>query len=156
MPRFKLKGALEHSAAADLWKHTLSRIPTVYGRLTYLASLRDTNSGVYRHHGLSTVYGREDSASAMRESHEEAFAEWLNLDLRAKTADLREYAEKLEDPLKVVLRHLASTATSESQLPDDARPMERKLFHRDFDMAVELLRRGFGEHLNGRVSSPPV
>lgn len=131
----------------------MSSIPTAYGRLTYLASLRDPNSGIYRHHGLSTVYGREESARAMRESHEEAFAEWLNLDLEAKTADLREYADKLEDPPEAVLRHLASTATSEAQLPDDARPMERKLFHRDFDMAVELLRRGSGERSSGRVSS---
>ena len=149
-----MKGALEHSAAADLWKHTLSRIPTVYGRLTYLASLRDRNSGVYRHHGLSTIYGREESAHAMRDSHEQAFAEWLKLGLEAKTADLGEYAGELEDPREVVLKHLATTAASEFQLPDNARPMERKLFHRDFEIAVELLSRGACGHSNGRGSSP--
>ena len=154
VPRFKLKGALEHSAAADLWKHTLSRIPTAYGRLTYVASLRDPNSGVYRHHGLSTVYGREESTRAMRESHEQAFTEWLNLDLETKTADLGEFAKGLEDPPDLVLKYLAMTAMSEFQLPDGALPMERKLFHRDFNMAVELLSGGFGGHSTGRGSAP--
>ena len=64
MPRFKVKGALERSAAEDLWRHTLSRIPTLFGRIAYLASLRDPNSGIYRHHGLSAVFGRDESSNA--------------------------------------------------------------------------------------------
>src|SRR6478672_862944 len=71
MPRFRLKGMLERNALADLWKHTLSQIPSTYGRLAYLASLRDANSGVYRHHGLSAAFGREESVSAMRKSHQD-------------------------------------------------------------------------------------
>jgi hypothetical protein len=155
VPRFKLKGALERSAAADLWKHTLAHVPTVYGRLMYLASLRDANSGIYRHHGLSTVYGREESARAMREIHEQVFVEWLKMDLEAKTADLREYAAGLEDPPDVVLKYLASTPISEFQLPDDARKTERKLFRRDFEIVVELLSRGSGAPSRARGSSPP-
>ena len=144
MPRFKLKGALERSAAADLWKHTLSGIPTAYGRLSYLTSLRDANSGIYRHHGLTAVFGREDSARALRESHEQAFMEWLELDLEAKTADLRDYITGLEDAPDVVLKYLASSARNEFQLPESARRAERHLFHRDFETAVTLLRYGFG------------
>ncbi|MDP9115300.1 MAG: hypothetical protein M3O20_16675, partial [Acidobacteriota bacterium] len=75
MPRFKPKGMLERDALADLWKHTLSQIPTVYGRLVYLASLRDPNSGTYRHHGLSASFGREQSIYALRKSHEQTFLE---------------------------------------------------------------------------------
>jgi len=143
MPRFKLKGALEGSASADLWKRTLSRVPTAYGRLTYLVSLRDPNSGLYRHHGLAAVFGREDSTRALWKSHEQAFLEWLALDLEAKTADLREYIEGLDEDREVVLRHLASSARNEFQLPDSARASERRLFHRDFETAVALLRSDF-------------
>jgi hypothetical protein len=46
---------LERSATADLFKNTLSRIPTLFGRLAYLASLRDSNSGIYRHYGLASI-----------------------------------------------------------------------------------------------------
>jgi hypothetical protein len=145
MPRFKLKGALERSASADLWKQTLSRIPTAYGRLTYLVSLRDPNSGVYRHHGLSAVFGRDESVRALRESHEQAFLEWLTLDLELKTTDLREYINGLEEDREVVLRYLARSARSEFQLPDSARASEKLLFHRDLETAVALIRSGFGE-----------
>jgi len=150
MPRFKIKGALERSAAADLWKRTLSGIPTAYGRLAYLASLRDQNSGVYRHHGLMATFGREESTRALRESHERCFLEWLNLDLESKTADLGEFTEGLEDPPEMVLKYLATAARSEFQLPDSALPMERELFHRDFDTAAALLSHRFSGERGGR------
>jgi len=156
MPRFKPKGVLERSALADLWKNTLSRIPSTYGRLTYLASLRDANSGVYRHHGLASLFGRDQSAQALRKSHELAFQEWLELDLEGKSADLKGYIAELEDPPGVVLQHLAHSAPSEFQLPDNAGAAERRLFQRDFRTAVELLTRELAAGWSGRASSPPA
>src|SRR5665213_1975990 len=102
MPRFKPKGMLERNALADLWKHTLSQIPSTYGRLAYLASLRDPNSGSYRHHGLSAAFGREDSTDALRKSHEDTFLEWLTLPLAAKDADFRTYFQSVEESPRVV------------------------------------------------------
>ena len=87
MPRFKPKGSLERTAADDLWKHTLSRIPAVYGRLMYLTSLRDPNSGLYRHHGLSAAFGRDESSKPLKQSHERTFLEWLKLPLPDKNRD---------------------------------------------------------------------
>jgi hypothetical protein len=144
MPRFKLKGTLERSASADLWKHTLSRIPTVYGRLAYLVSLRDANSGIYRHHGLAAVFGRDDSARALRESHEQTFVDWLKLDLESKIADLRQYIEGLDDAPPLVLNYLGNSAKNEFQLPESTREADRRLFHRDFETAVAVLRNVLG------------
>src|SRR6202171_603321 len=107
MPRFKLKGMLERNALADLWKHTLSQIPSTYGRVVYLASLRDANSGIYRHHGLSAAFGREESLSALRKSHEDAFREWLNLPLPDKSADLVAYFQSLDENPRQVVTYLA-------------------------------------------------
>lgn len=156
MPRFKIKGVLERSAATDLWRRTLSAIPTAYGRLAYLASLRDQNSGVYRHHGLMATFGREASTRALRESHERCFLDWLNLDLESKTRDLREFIEGLEDTPEVVLRYLTTKHRNEYQLPDRCLPMERELFHRDFNMAAALLSHGFDKERVYRESSPPA
>src|ERR1700693_18750 len=102
MPRFKPKGMLERNALAELWKHTLSGISSAYGRLTYLASLRDPNSGQYRHHGLSTAFGRDESIMAMRQSHQQVFREWLKLPLSGKTSDLAEYLMSLDEEPAVV------------------------------------------------------
>src|SRR5712691_10477786 len=107
MPRFRSKGVLERTALADLWKHTLSQIPTVYGRLAYLASLRDPNSGAYRHHGLSAAFGREESGKALKQSHEGIFSEWLNLALAEKSGDLGNYLRDL-DALFQILRNASA------------------------------------------------
>ena len=48
---------LERGAASDLWRHTLSQIPSVFGRLVYLSSLRNPNTDSYEHHGFSQMFG---------------------------------------------------------------------------------------------------
>jgi hypothetical protein len=140
MPRFKVKGVLERSAAGDLWKHTLSRIPTLFGRIAYLASLRDSNSGIYRHHGLSTVFGRDDSAKALRESHEQAFLEWLTLKMEEKYYDLSRYLVELEDPASAVVSHWLSARIYRIYVPGSARETERELFCSDLEALLETIR----------------
>jgi hypothetical protein len=128
---------LERSAKADLFKNTLARIPTIFGRLTYLASLRDSSSGVYRHHGLACIFGRDESRKALAESHEAVFQEWLNLALAEKKDDLSEYIDALEDPRPVVLEHWTRIPTYHSYMPASARPSERELFRIEFEVLLE-------------------
>ena len=154
MPRFRPKGVLERSASGDLWKNTLSRIPTVYGRLAYLASLRDQNSGIYRHHGLSTLFGREESCKALRESHVIVFQEWLNLPLSEKYVELTGYLNSLEDSSKVVLDHWIRAGSYKNLLPDGARKPEIELFSRDLAALVEVVRNGLNGAASARASSP--
>ncbi|MDP1532609.1 MAG: hypothetical protein Q8L92_03395, partial [Rubrivivax sp.] len=47
------------SASDDVWRRTLRQIPTVYGRLVYLAQRRSPDSGLYEHHGLAKMFGEE-------------------------------------------------------------------------------------------------
>src|SRR5271156_3406950 len=167
MPRFKPKSVLERSAVGDLWKHTLSRIPTLYGRLTYLASLRDTNSGAYRHHGLSIVFGREESGKALRESHEQAFVEWLKLSLAEKRDDLVHCLATLEDPQgmvvesspvvdpRLVVEHWLRSGIYRTMAPSAARPVENELFCRDLEALLETVRLSRRPGESGPGSLPP-
>lgn len=156
MPRFKPKGVLERTAVNDLWKHTLSRIPTVFGRLAYLASLRDPNSGIYRHHGLSTAFGRDESVRALRSSHEEAFLEWLRLPLAEKHDDLRKYLMTVEDPSKTVVDHWIQSRAYRLQIPTAARPVEGELYCTELEALLEVMRGGLDAGGSGQESSLSV
>lgn len=131
---------LERSATADLFKNTLSRIPTLFGRIEYLALLRDANSGIYRHHGLASIFGREESRRALLQSHETVFAEWLNLSLAEKREDLSEYLHRLEDPPPVVLDHWVRVRAYRSYMPASARESERELFCTELDVLLETFK----------------
>jgi hypothetical protein len=153
MPRFKPKFLLERTATEDLWRHTLSRIPTVFGRLMYLASLRDPNSGIYRHHGLSVAFGRDDSNRALKDSHHKTFREWLKLPLAERSADLSLYLGALEDPTDVVVDHWLSSKQYREQVPSSARTMERELFTQDFEILLETIRNSWADAAPGPTSS---
>jgi len=140
MPRFKPKGVLERTAMDDLWRHTLSRIPTVFGRLAYLASLLDASSGAYRHHGFTEAFGREKSVSAMRESHERVFVEWISLSMRDKYGVLGQYLDSLEDPAPTVVEHWLKSRVYKAYVPGAARDMERDLFCSDLEALLAMIR----------------
>jgi hypothetical protein len=144
MPRFKPKGMLERNPLADLWKHTLSQIPTTYGRLVYLASLRDPNSGIYRHHGLSAAFGREESVAALRKSHEDTFREWLSLPLSLKRADLITHFHNVQENPRQVVAYLARATPYLSQVPDSASPAQRRQFKMEMEILLELLKNDSG------------
>lgn len=148
MPRFKPKGMLERDPLADLWKHTLSQIPSVYGRLVYLASLRDPNSGLYRHHGLTLAFGREESTRALRESHQKVFREWLNFPLASKSSDLTEYLKGLEEGSAVVAANWLRTGHFRNLMPDQATRAQSAQFIQESAALLELIR-------NADAAGPP-
>jgi len=140
MPRFRPMAKLERKALADLCKHTLSRIPTLSGRLVYLATLRDVNSGTYRHHGLAAAFGREEAIRALKESHQTAFQGWLNLSLAEKNQDLEDYLIALDDPTDEVIQHWLHSGVYRSYVPATARVAETELFCRDLETLLQLMK----------------
>jgi len=131
---------LERSASADLFKNTLSRIPTIFGRLFYLASLRDPNSGFYEHHGLRVIFGKDESRRALLDSHLQTFQAWLSLPMQEKIEDLRTYLATLEEPYPGVVRVWTETQTYRLCLPMGIRESEKQLFFQEFEALLQFLR----------------
>lgn len=140
MPRLKPSGMLERNALADLWKHTLSAIPSTYGKLMCLAGLRDANSGHYRHYGLSAAFGREESASALRQSHEQVFKEWLKLPVPEKSSDLEQYLAGVEEVPATVAGNWLRGGYLETLVPDRATRAQRAQFSQELALLFELIR----------------
>lgn len=134
------KERFPRSAAADLWKQTLSQIPSQFGRLAYLAGLRDPNSGRYLHHGLSAVFGEESANDALRASHEEAFTRWLDFGLEQQREDLDLYFSSLEASRTQVLATWWRLKPYASLPPDSIKSVERQLFLTDLETLLTLMR----------------
>jgi hypothetical protein len=131
---------LERGAAADLWRNTLSQIPTLFGRLVYLSSLRDTNSGTYEHYGLAQVFGAKEADRTLRQSHTQAFASWLNLNLEQQKSDLEDYLAGLEEDIDAILANWIRLAPYRNLIPARAREVERQLYLTDLEVVLELLK----------------
>jgi hypothetical protein len=130
----------DRSAASDLWRNTLSQIPTTFGRLIYLASLRDQNTGAYRHHGLEQLFGQEQSEQTLRQSHNQIFSDWLCFNLEQQKNDLEAYLDELNEDKKIILATWIRLSPYRSYIPAAAREVERNLFITDLEMVLELLR----------------
>jgi hypothetical protein len=137
----KPRGTLERSAGADLFRHTLSRIPSHFGRLMYLSSLRDPNAGTYRHFGLASAFGRDQAAKALAASHTRAFADWLTQSLPEKHADVVEYLNTLTDPNCVVVAYWLETEGFAGGVPDTATDAERALYLSDIRRLLTLINK---------------
>jgi hypothetical protein len=138
------KGTLDRGAASDLWRRTLCQIPTTFGRLVYLSSLRNANNGAYEHHGLSLMFGEDEAGAALLRSHEDSFAEWLVSPLEQQKADLDLYLSGLTPNRRPVVETWLRLAPYRNLVPATARGSERDLFASDFHLLLEALRREYG------------
>ena len=129
-----------HEGSADeLWRHTIGQIPSSFGRLVYLSSLRDQNTGRYEHHGLSQMFGEEEADQTLRQSHEQTFAEWLCFDLRQQKEDLDLYLSAFQVEKRTILATWIRLAPYRNLTPTNVQVPERRLYLTDIEAILELL-----------------
>jgi hypothetical protein len=134
----------DRSAAADLWRNTISQIPSVFGRLVYLSSLRNPNNGSYEHHGLALVFGEDEANKALKNSHTAVFGEWLSFNIEQQKADLDLYISGLFEDRRVVVDTWLRLAPYRNLLPASVRGVERRLYIADFTALLELFKAAYG------------
>jgi hypothetical protein len=131
--------AFDRSPASDLWRHTLSQIPTTFGRLVFLSTLRDPNTGAYAHYGFAQRVGEQEADVALRQSHSQCFSEWLAFSLEEQKADLDLYLSGIASDRKTILDTWIRTKPYRNLIPAAALEMERRLYHSDLETLLELL-----------------
>ncbi len=135
---------LDRKAGSDLWRNTLSQIPSVFGRLSYLSSLRNPNSGRYEHHGLALVFGNLEASKALKKSHREAFAEWLSYNLEQQHADLELFLSEQPEGKRTILKAWENLETYRNMLPNPVKDVEKKLYLSDLRAVLKLLKNTSG------------
>lgn len=136
---------LERDAVGDLWQRTLSHIPSSYGKLVYLASLRNPDTGRYEHFGLSLNPHNSDANRALRRSHEAIFQEWVTYSLEQKKCDLDLYISTIEQIEKSQLVDAWLRLTPYKNLvPAAIQGPERQKHISDFEAILGLLKNVYG------------
>jgi hypothetical protein len=130
----------DETPAAELWSRTLVQIHSVFGRLVYLASLRDPNSGQYQHFGFSQRFSERESDKTIRRSHVNVFMDWLCFSLEQQRADLESYLDSVGQDRLTILANWREWPPFMNWIPAQSRPADRELFRSDLEMVLEMVR----------------
>ena len=131
---------MERTAIEDLWRITLSQIPSELGKLAYLASLRHPNTGRYHHAGFEQRYGFVLADEAIRGSHERVFRAWLMLPVLEQREDCELYWSGLLEKRKIVLEAWQAGQPYLNWSPAVASPAERRNFALHMDTVLEWIK----------------
>ncbi len=118
--------------ASESLRQILTTISTVFGRLVYLASLRDPKTGHYRHEQLSLVLADGDLDRSISQYHNRVFSQWLGFSLADQKKDLGEYLESSGGPRYAAYYH--------NLAPVAACDVERLLYLTDLETLMDLIR----------------
>jgi hypothetical protein len=123
----------------DFTATTLAAIPNLFGRLTYIASLRDLSSGKYEHAGLAALYSPEAVQEALACCHYEIFQRVLETPLAVQAEDLRECLEGMAGPFAATVSHWRQIESYRILLPGNAPDYLRELFFSNLRALLEIL-----------------
>jgi hypothetical protein len=138
------------AVVAKDWRRTLEAIPTLFGRLAYMASLRTGEAGRYQHYGIAQRLGEDGAHELLAESHNEIFRAWLELELEPQKQEVERYifegsgfGESTQGRART-LASMIALAPWAVWIPEGSRDAERELYRGDLDVVFELLRREAG------------
>jgi hypothetical protein len=133
------KNQIVQQVVDSLQQHTLASIPSHFGKMVYLASLRDENSAQYRHYGLEKLYQRDECHQALLHSHRILFYEWLRLTLAEQREDLLLYVHDLSDDPPAVLKTWRRLEPFRLYGPAETGRGDMELFLSDLRILLDLL-----------------
>lgn len=124
----------------DFTLTTLAEIPGEFGRLTYMASLRDLSSGRYEHAGLAALYPDEALQQALQACHEQIFERVLEKPLESQEIDLKECLERMPGGVKAALSHWRRMEAYRVLMPEAAPEYLKELFCSNLRALLEILQ----------------
>jgi hypothetical protein len=128
------------SVVRDFASTTLASIPNMYGRLVYIASLRDLSSGSYEHAGLAALYSPRAVQEALESCHYELFQKILETPLSIQAQDLSECLQGMAGSYDSTLSHWRETEAYRVLLPGNIPDYLKELFFSNLRALIEILQ----------------
>jgi hypothetical protein len=123
----------------DLVKRTLSRISCDLGRLIYIASTREYNTGSYHHEGLASRFSPEAARKALEIAHREAFYKVSSFSLENLVSELETYLRSTRENPQECLRAWQKLEPYRIAMPTDVNVTVARLFTSNLRLALAIL-----------------
>ncbi len=129
----------------ELWLGSLSHFRSAYGRLVYLAGLRNPDTGRYEHYGLESAESAAETSLALKRTHELFFREWVSFSLERKMQDVNSYISAIQQVNSSELIDAWLRLTPYKNLvPLSIQGPERAKHISDFEVILGLLKNTYG------------
>jgi hypothetical protein len=136
----------ETDGSDALWIRDFSKIDTLYGKLVFLAGLRNSDNGRYEHYGVapgtpsSVVVSRN-----LKRIHETIFRDWVLLPLERKKADIELYIASVDqDDRRLLVEAWLRLTPYKNLVPAAVQGPERQRHFSDFEAILGLLKNLYG------------
>ncbi len=125
----------------DFLRRTLAKISGGLARLIYFASMRDCNTGKYRHDGLAARFSAAAAGEALEMAHREIFYTVAALPLHEIVHQMQTYFESSHEAQAELLRAWRRLEPYRIAIPLDVNPAAAALFISNVKLALAVLPR---------------
>ena len=132
----------QEPTAADFVDLALSRIPSTFGKLAFVAGIKATSPYRYKDPEAAVSNGNEQVDAACRWKHREMFLAFLGSSLATQTEEVAEYLSSSGKGQKMeqVLDEWIQGRLYDKLIPEAASEQERDVFSSDLRAILQLLR----------------
>jgi len=137
-------------AYEDLLRRTLSKISSDLGRLIFIASTRDYNTGAYLHEGLGSRFTPETASEALELAHTQIFKQLAAYSLEALIEEIETYACASRQSAATIVHTWQILEPYRVAVPLQLNPTIVQLFLSNIRLALAILR-----HRENREAADP-
>lgn len=129
----------------DFTSRTLAVIPSDFGRLYYICSLKDPVTGRYEHEGLTEIYPGNSVQAALAHCHRELFSRILETPLSDQERDVRRSFDTAGDELRNIIQSWRASRPFCTMCPEGLPSYLTDLFSSNMDTLLAIIH---ARHVN--------